>query len=252
MFLTVSELPKIPKGYFARNWPLLSESHGFVTLALAMQVLGINMLGNLNKPATSQKSLGIAFWRIVIGSGIVIFVLGFINLIASYVFRDRNARVTARQVRSHGATASQHSPKSTGSRTPTAPELAQTYIHQDMNSPTRTRNPLHLFTSERRNSGLPSYTSTSPAAASPPYPRGDPVSPTSRYSRITACSKKKGFGLFGGARRDSIAPPLPLNVSHCDPVISAPLNSNPQFARPDSALHPSRTGESDTRRWRAN
>lgn len=81
MFLLVSEL-SLFRAYFARNWPLLSPSHGFVTLALAMVVLGINMLGNLNKPATTQKSLGLAFWRIVIGSGIVVFILGFVNLIA--------------------------------------------------------------------------------------------------------------------------------------------------------------------------
>jgi hypothetical protein len=81
VFLLVSEF-SLFRAYFARNWPLLSPSHGFVTLALAMIVLGVNMLGNLNKPATSQESLGLAFWRIVIGSGIVIFILGFVNLVA--------------------------------------------------------------------------------------------------------------------------------------------------------------------------
>lgn len=81
MFLLASEI-SLFRSYFARNWPLLSPSHGFVTLALSMIVLGINMLGNLNKPATSEKSLGLPFWRIVIGSGIIIFILGFVNLIA--------------------------------------------------------------------------------------------------------------------------------------------------------------------------
>lgn len=81
MFLLVSEL-SLCRSYFARDWPLLSPAHGFVTLAVAMIVLGINMLGNLNKPATSQKSLGMPFWRIVIASGIIIFILGFVNLIA--------------------------------------------------------------------------------------------------------------------------------------------------------------------------
>lgn len=81
MFLLASEL-SLFRSYYARNWPLLSPIHGFVTLALAMIVLGINMLGNLNKSATSEKSLGLPFWRIVIGSGIVIFILGFVNLMA--------------------------------------------------------------------------------------------------------------------------------------------------------------------------
>lgn len=81
MFLLASE-SSFFRGYFARNWPLLSPSHGFVTLALAMVVLGVNMLGNLNKPATSQEALGTAFWRIVIASGCIIFILGWINLVA--------------------------------------------------------------------------------------------------------------------------------------------------------------------------
>lgn len=109
MFLLASEL-SLFRGYYARNWPLLSPAHGFVTLALAMVVLGINMLGNLNKPATSQKSLGLAFWRIVIASGIIVFFMGWVNLIASYVFRDRKRGITARQVRAHGAVAELKSP----------------------------------------------------------------------------------------------------------------------------------------------
>lgn len=81
MFLLVSEL-SLFRPYFARNWPLLSPAHGFVALALAMIVIGVNILGNLNKAATSQESLGLGAWRIVISSGIIIFVLGFINLVA--------------------------------------------------------------------------------------------------------------------------------------------------------------------------
>jgi hypothetical protein len=81
VFLVISEC-SIFKSYFAKNWPVLSYEHGFNFLGLAMVVLGNNLLGNLNKEATSQKSLGMAFWRIVIGSGIIIFVLGFLNIAA--------------------------------------------------------------------------------------------------------------------------------------------------------------------------
>lgn len=81
VFLLASEL-SLFRVFFARNWPLLGPSHGFVALALAMIVLGINMLGNLNKEATSQESLGLEFWRVVIASGILIFILGWLNLIA--------------------------------------------------------------------------------------------------------------------------------------------------------------------------
>jgi hypothetical protein len=253
VFLLVSEWQFGPiSRYFSRNWPLLSPSHGFVFLALTMQVLGINMLGNLNKPATSKKSLGLAFWRVVIAAGIVIFILGWINLIASYVFRDHSEGITARQVRAHGAVAAMKSPKTSGSFT-SAPELAQTYIHQESVSPTKSsRSPFHFMTSDRRQSTLPSYHASSPTTTSPPYPQRDPVSPTSRYSRATNCCQKGVKGLFGRVR-DSVAPPLPTT----EPEITGPLNRDGRFdgygspVRPPSALHPSRTGESDTRRWRA-
>jgi hypothetical protein len=51
-------------------------------LGAAMLLLGNNVLGNLNKQATSQKSLGLAFWRIVIAAGIVVIIMGTINLFA--------------------------------------------------------------------------------------------------------------------------------------------------------------------------
>lgn len=51
-------------------------------MGIAMIMLGVNILGNLNKEATSQLSLGISFWRIVIGSGIIVLVLGFLNVFA--------------------------------------------------------------------------------------------------------------------------------------------------------------------------
>lgn len=81
VFLITSEV-SLFRAYFARNWPLLSPTHGFITLAIAMLVLGINIMGNLNKPSGSQEALGTPFWRVVIASGILIFILGWINLLA--------------------------------------------------------------------------------------------------------------------------------------------------------------------------
>ena len=51
-------------------------------LGCAMLLLGNNILGNLNKNATSEKNLGTSFWRLVIGAGIVVIVMGVINLFA--------------------------------------------------------------------------------------------------------------------------------------------------------------------------
>ena len=74
------------KNYFARDWPLLSPAHGFNFLGIVMLVIGNNTLGNLNKEATSQESLGLPFWRLVIGSGIVVFIFGFLNIVAVSYF----------------------------------------------------------------------------------------------------------------------------------------------------------------------
>jgi len=74
-----------------------------------MLILGVSILGNLNKEATSQTSLGPSFWRIVISSGILALIFGALNLFASYIFRNAALGITARQVRAHGAVAGQKS-----------------------------------------------------------------------------------------------------------------------------------------------
>lgn len=51
-------------------------------LGFAMLLVGNGVLANLNKEAASQKKLGLAFWRLVIGSGIVVIVMGAINIFA--------------------------------------------------------------------------------------------------------------------------------------------------------------------------
>ncbi|CZT24643.1 uncharacterized protein RCC_10368 [Ramularia collo-cygni] len=262
MFLVTSEL-SLFRAYFARNWPLLSPSHGFVGLGLAMIVLGVNVMGNLNKPSGTQKELGLPFWRIVIGSGIIVFILGWINLIASYVFRNREQGTTARQVRAKGASV-QKTPivsSTTGYNSPPAPYLAQSYrSNSSSSSPVKSHNPFSSRSSERRDSWLPSYNIAAATAAvsrdSSVYKQDRPGSPTSRYSRATACTKKKFFGAGGILGRQSLAPPLPDNPQQQEREmeISAPMGVNPQFAhlvqRPDSALHPARSGESQAYRWR--
>lgn len=47
-----------------------------------MMVIGLNMLGNMNKEATSQKSLGMPFWRLLVASGILAIVIGSFNVVA--------------------------------------------------------------------------------------------------------------------------------------------------------------------------
>jgi hypothetical protein len=85
IFLVISEL-SLFKSYFQRNWPLLSVSSGFVFLGMSMIVLGLNVLGNLNKSATSVENLGLPLWRLVIASGILAMVIGAFNIVAVSVF----------------------------------------------------------------------------------------------------------------------------------------------------------------------
>jgi len=241
-FLIISELSLFP-AYFARNWPLLSPEHGFVMLSTTMIIIGLDTLGNLNKESDSQANLGLQFWRIVIGSGILMFILGFVNLLASYVFRDSRAGITARMVRTHGAVADQAS-------THAAPAMTKT-PYTPPKTPISTKNALGIFTAKSDAADtLPSYHTSWPSP-----PRTDtrneslrPASPSSRYSRSTTCTKKKiltSLGQMRRGKRESLAPPLPLHIS-------APMNTNMQFAawvgaekklaRPDSALHPARGG----------
>ncbi|KAL1849018.1 hypothetical protein Plec18170_007677 [Paecilomyces lecythidis] len=106
VFLIISEL-NILRGYFNKYWPLLGQESGFTTFALAMATIGISLLGDLNSSETSQKSLGLAFWRIVAAAGILAITMAFVNLLASFIFADGKAGVTARHVRAYGAVAPQ-------------------------------------------------------------------------------------------------------------------------------------------------
>jgi nucleoside recognition membrane protein YjiH len=81
VFLIASEL-SIFKNYFSQYWPLLSPTSGLVFLGVSMVTLGVAIMGNLNKQATGPESLGLPFWRIVISSGILVGLLGFMNIIA--------------------------------------------------------------------------------------------------------------------------------------------------------------------------
>jgi hypothetical protein len=77
--LIVSELPLFAN-FFQKNWPMLSINAGFATLGSAMLVIGVTILGDLNKPANQPDKLGMPFWRIVIASGCLITIMGFANV----------------------------------------------------------------------------------------------------------------------------------------------------------------------------
>ena len=47
-----------------------------------MLILGVSILGNLNKEATSQDNMGTPMWRCVISSGIITCIFGVANIFA--------------------------------------------------------------------------------------------------------------------------------------------------------------------------
>jgi hypothetical protein len=108
IFSIISEAPTINyfKNFFVRNVPLLSPEHGFSFLGLSMMSLGVYTLANLNKQATSVENLGLAMWRVVISSGILVSVFGLFAIIAGFVFcHSGEYPISSRQIRNEGAAA---------------------------------------------------------------------------------------------------------------------------------------------------
>lgn len=175
-----------------------------------MIIIGVSILGNLNKQATSEGSLGTTFWRLVIASGIIVSILGVANIFAvshlpktrtirfrslisiqSYMFRQKALGITARQVRDHGAVAPQ-----------------KVYVSP---SPSRSngRRSLHLG----RSDTLPSYYTKNRAS----YEQ-EPI------RNISA--PIGGNPQFDKSKRNSSAPPVVNGVQ-----------------RPDLAFHPAMQGQ---------
>lgn len=105
LFLIVSEL-NLFKGYFERNWPVLSPQHGLSWLGIAMLVMGCQTLGNLNKSATSPAKIGLPMWRLILAAGILAITFAFLNIVSSIVFRDGSNGITSRHIRTDGSLAS--------------------------------------------------------------------------------------------------------------------------------------------------
>ena len=132
-----------------------------------MIVLGNLTLGNLNKKATSEKSLGTSMWRTVISGGIVTLIMGIVNLFAHFIFRDHSGpvKVTARQVRSEGSL-SRGTVINKASATPSVATSGSVY--------TTPRRSFHLG----RSDSLPSYNRPNPPVGtrnvSAPMPQQTP------------------------------------------------------------------------------
>ncbi|KAJ6122500.1 hypothetical protein N7512_004965 [Penicillium capsulatum] len=168
--LIISELP-VFRGYFNRNWPLFGEDAGFITLAGIMMILGVAVLGNLNIESMSQKSFGLAFWRIVISAGILAMVMSVINVLVTLIFTDRSAGVSARLVRADGARAPQKVVSRTSSR-----RSFQLSLKREDSLPTYTPPPAVKRATKR-------FTNRFPLKISAPFQSRTNDAASSRYSR---------------------------------------------------------------------
>ncbi|RDA90542.1 hypothetical protein CP533_5667 [Ophiocordyceps camponoti-saundersi (nom. inval.)] len=107
LVLIVSEFPviKLVKGYFRRNWPVLSDQHGLVWLGIFMVLIGCDMFGNLNRSAYDADNLGPHYSQLILASSVLAIVFGGLNIICSFIWRDASDGITCRDVRSNGSLA---------------------------------------------------------------------------------------------------------------------------------------------------
>ncbi|KAJ6164279.1 hypothetical protein N7470_002951 [Penicillium chermesinum] len=167
------------RSFVNRRWPMFGEEAGFLSLAVIMMIIGVSTLGNLNSDTMSQKKLGVTFWRIVLSAGILGMIMSLINILATLIFSDSEAGVSARHIRAHGAVA----PQKLMSRTNSRRSLQLSLKREDSVLPGYSREPTSAFkrASQRFTNRFPLKISS---PLRPPEQQQDAAS--SRYSRETA------------------------------------------------------------------
>jgi hypothetical protein len=112
LFLILSEFPMVRflKNYFQRAWPAVGPEAGLGWLGTGMAVIGCNLLGKLNQPAFDSKKMGDSFRQLVMAAGILNLIFGVLNVMCTFIWSDRQAGVSARQVRSKGSLAEPYAP----------------------------------------------------------------------------------------------------------------------------------------------
>lgn len=99
IFLLITELPKLLRGYIGRNWPLFGHGSGFFTFSICILFLGCDVLSYLTKEDADEKHLGSDFYRMCQAAGLMAVIMTGVNFVASMVLQDRRRGLTARQVR---------------------------------------------------------------------------------------------------------------------------------------------------------
>ena len=89
--------------WYSNNFPLLSYQSGVASLGLFMIIDGSLVLSNLNNDYTNSSGYGRSFYSAVIAGGLLPFIVGVLNIIASLLFRNRKQGVNSRMIRKYGS-----------------------------------------------------------------------------------------------------------------------------------------------------
>ncbi|CAF9908848.1 MAG: hypothetical protein GOMPHAMPRED_006335 [Gomphillus americanus] len=105
IFLLISEAPIFERIriWYSNNFPLLSYQSGVATLGLFMVIDGSLVLSNLNNDYANSADYGRSFYSAVIAGGLLPFIVGILNIIASLLFRNRKQGITSRMIRKYGS-----------------------------------------------------------------------------------------------------------------------------------------------------
>lgn len=250
--LFYSELP-MPwfKERFRRSWPVLGPDHSLAWLGFGMIFIGFQVLGDLVKPAYTINTIGLAWWRAILASGILAITFGVFNLLGSLLFRfstvdekGRRVKVTSRQIRTHGKLAEQHALNKDYDAA-TAAALSDAYS----SPPHRDNWSAHAWSGHN-------YNKEEEAASMEPEP--------SAMRRITRVFQAKNLNFRRMSRLQGKVISHPIQISHPMPPrvddddrLDVDLERGgsahshdraspimPEVQRPPTALHPAFTGGS--------
>lgn len=220
-------------------------------------LIGSSVLGNLNKPATSAESLGLAFWRIVISSGIICIAIGFLNIVAvrpfpsqslllhkltirqSYIFCDPPQAITSRQIRSKGAVITALPTSASFSRSASRAQMSRKSSQWTISSPSQTPSLKSTYFDPPAVPTTPPPQSYAGTVFPGHYPAPASVAPSSVYSQPTQRPHSRGSSI--GVGRSGVGPRLPLNISR--PIVQDDAQFQkfgvcPWVQEPNAAFHP--------------
>ncbi|KAI0147752.1 hypothetical protein GGR57DRAFT_244115 [Xylariaceae sp. FL1272] len=97
-------------------YPMLGEDRGFTGLGAIMALIGCHLLGELAHSTYTNDSVPPQVPQVILGVGIVTLAFGIFNIIASFLFRNKEGNTKARKVRADGAISRGGSSASSNSR----------------------------------------------------------------------------------------------------------------------------------------